>query len=120
MIAHTMQVNDFQIRTITGHLITGDATDLSPLCDFIRENGLSDIAKVSFYIHDPEHPDDFINVILRNRTETGAHRFVPEFCTTEPTIQQIHRRLVENVLKFRNLDDQFAQYIVWAATVTEA
>lgn len=105
---HTMHsprsVQSFQIRGKDGQIQTGPVTDLNRLVDFLREHGLSEIAKVSFYIIDERDPDEFCNVILRNRGD----RLVPEFCETN---QEGDWDLVLGALDFGNLDEMFVRHI---------
>ena len=104
-------VQSFQIRGVDGDIQTGPIDRLDRLVDFLLERGISDIAKVSFYIVDSAYPDEFCNIILRQR----EGYFVPEFCETNQAGD--FRRVLE-ALEYGNLDDMFVQYIRRSDTVS--
>lgn len=100
----TRSVESFQIRSMGGDIITGPIQRLDRIVDFLLTYGISEIAKISFYIVDTRVPDEFCNVILRN--QEGI--FVPEFCETH---QDGDWQRVLQALDYRNLDDMFVKYI---------
>ena len=103
-----MLLTEYQIRTINGRILSGDISDLLHLSKILVEEGRSAIAKVSFYFRDPEEPEAFRNLILRNR----SGMFVPEYSVEDPELQRMHMTLVLKALDYRNLDEQFVPYIV--------
>ena len=103
-------VQSFQIRGVDGDIQTGPIERLDRLVDFLLERGISDIAKVSFYIADSRQPEEFCNIILRQR----SGYFIPEFCETN---QAGDFTLVLEALEYENLDDMFVQYIRRSDTV---
>jgi hypothetical protein len=103
-----MRITEYQIRTTAGDILRGYPSDLSRLSQLLVEEGRSVIAKISFYFRDPTEPEAFLNLILRNQQDM----FVPEYCTDDVELQQLHMSLVLKALDFRNLDDQFVRYII--------
>ncbi len=98
-------IDDFQIRSMQGEILHGSVEELEMLVNFILTRGLSEIAKVSFYIVDDAEPHAFRNVIVRNHVGL----FIPEFC------DEVHAAddwaLVMKVLEYGNLDEMFVKHI---------
>ncbi len=103
-------VQSFQIRSVDGGIQTGPIDRLDRLVDFLLERGISDIAKVSFYIVDTQRPEEFCNIILRQR----EGYFFPEYCETN---QVGDFTMVLEALEYGNLDDMFVQYIRRSDTI---
>lgn len=98
-------VSSFQIRTIHGQILSGSIEELDILENFLVQRGMSDTAKISFYISDTERPFEFCNIILRNDDEF----FVPEFCEKN---QPGDWDLIMQVLTYGNLDDLLVEHIL--------
>ncbi len=101
------RITDFQIRDYEGQITSGSIEDLQILVDFIHENGVGWAAKYSFYIEDTENPEEFCNIILRNRSD----RFYPDFCGPPETWKR-DWDLVMEALRFGNLDCMLAEHCV--------
>jgi hypothetical protein len=101
------RITDFQIRDYEGQITCGQIEHLSILVDFIRENGVGWAAKYSFYFEDEENPEEFWNLILRNRED----KFYPEF-SGGPETWRRDWDMVMNALRYENLDCMLAEHCV--------
>lgn len=98
-------VTDFQIRTVSGQIVSAPIEDLDILEQFLTERNLREINKVSFYITDTSAPLEFCGIILRNHGD----RILPEFSETlQPGDWEM---LLSVLLKCGNLDDKLVKYI---------
>lgn len=103
---HPYAIKEYQIRSVTGDIQVHPVKDMEQLVTFIHTHGLSQIAKVSFYIVNESADGTYRNVILRNNDNNC---FVPELCDADLSYNDW--QLVLEALQYGNLEDEFVRYI---------
>ena len=104
-------ITDFQIRTSYGKILSGSADELHILSRFIDEEGVHEIAKVSFYYEDEENVGTFHNLILRNEGELEP-LWNPEFSTSLIEEQKLDLALAIQLLKTQDIGNIFQDKLI--------